>query len=108
MRGARSIAGPAAARVTRGGRVGAGDAMQGGAISAHGATARVVVAVPSPGIAAAPGGVVLESEADIAREAWSIYLHAGLSDAMPPATVSFMDEAERAQIRRWYRHASGG
>ena len=34
-----------------------------------------------------------------------IYLQAGVSDAMPPANVSFMEEEERKTIRRWYKAA---
>ncbi|WIY23447.1 urate hydroxylase PuuD [Parasedimentitalea psychrophila] len=57
------------------------------------------------GIRRAPKGVLLESEADVARQAHAIYLHAGVTDAMPPANVTFMDPEDRAAIRRWYRAA---
>ena len=45
--------------------------------------------------------------ADIAAEARRIYIHAGLTDAMPPANVSWMEEDERALIRDWYRSVAG-
>jgi len=57
------------------------------------------------GIRRAPKGVLLESEADVARQASAIYLHAGVTDAMPPANVTFMEPEDRAVIRRWFRAA---
>nr|WP_252734082.1 urate hydroxylase PuuD [Paracoccus marinaquae] len=59
------------------------------------------------GIYHAPKGVFLETPADIARAAREIYIQAGLTDAMPPANVSFMEPEERAQVIRWYRSAGG-
>ncbi|MFV0302969.1 MAG: urate hydroxylase PuuD [Paracoccus sp. (in: a-proteobacteria)] len=59
------------------------------------------------GIYHAPKGVFLETPGDIARAAREIYLQAGVTDAMPPANVSFMEEAERDAIIRWYRTATG-
>jgi uncharacterized membrane protein len=58
-----------------------------------------------PGIRQAPRGILLETPADIARAAREIYLQAGVTTAMPPANVSYMEEDERALIRRWYRAA---
>ncbi|MEO1548887.1 MAG: urate hydroxylase PuuD [Pseudomonadota bacterium] len=52
-----------------------------------------------------PKQVVLESEADIARHARAIYLQAGLSHAMPPANLSYMEETERRAIIAWYLDA---
>ena len=52
-----------------------------------------------------PKGVVLETPQDIAREARRIYLQAGVTHAMPPANLSFMEPAERDAIVRWYRGA---
>ncbi|SEQ75215.1 urate hydroxylase PuuD [Thalassovita taeanensis] len=52
-----------------------------------------------------PKGVRLETEAQIARHARQIYLQAGLTHAMPPANLSFIEPAERAQIVAWYRAA---
>ena len=60
------------------------------------------------GIRRAPRNVLLETEADIARAASQIYLHSGVSDAMPPANVSFMEEDERRAIIRWYLNATRG
>ncbi|RMD94625.1 MAG: cysteine desulfurase [Alphaproteobacteria bacterium] len=59
------------------------------------------------GMATPPKGVVLDSEADIARHAREIYLQAGLTNAMPPANVSAMEEEERRLIVAWYRGAMG-
>ncbi|QJF49951.1 urate hydroxylase PuuD [Roseobacter ponti] len=55
-----------------------------------------------------PGGVRLETENQIARQARDIYLQAGLSHAMPPANLSWITSEERAQIVAWYRAATGG
>jgi len=55
------------------------------------------------GIAAAPRGVRLESDSEIARHARQIYLQSGRSKAMPPANVSSMVPAERELIVKWYR-----
>ncbi|MFC7703221.1 urate hydroxylase PuuD [Plastorhodobacter daqingensis] len=56
----------------------------------------------------APKGVVLETEAQVARAARDIYLQAGLTHAMPPANLSYMEPEERAAIIRWFRAASSG
>ena len=55
------------------------------------------------GIATAPKGVLLETDAQIARNADLIYLHAGISRAMPPANVTYMEPQERATIVAWYQ-----
>jgi uncharacterized membrane protein len=52
-----------------------------------------------------PKNVVLETSAQIAAEAPRIYLQAGLSHAMPPANVSFMEPAEREAIILWFQSA---
>ncbi len=57
------------------------------------------------GILWAPKGVLLETEADIARNARQIYLQAGVSHAMPPANVTFMEPEDREAIIRWVRNA---
>lgn len=59
------------------------------------------------GIATAPRGVHLETPAQIAAHARQIYVQAGLTNAMPPANVSFIEPAERARIVAWYRAATG-
>ena len=58
-----------------------------------------------PGVVRAPKALILENPVQIAREARRIYLHAGLSAAMPPANLSFMELGERAAIVKWYRLA---
>ncbi|NND21909.1 MAG: urate hydroxylase PuuD [Boseongicola sp.] len=55
-----------------------------------------------------PKGVVLETEADVARYAKQIFLQAGITHAMPPPNaVSTMTDANRATIVAWYRDATG-
>lgn len=61
-----------------------------------------------PGITTAPRRIVLETDAQIARTARDILTQAGLTDAMPPANVSFMEPAERAVIRAWIDSAGRG
>ena len=58
------------------------------------------------GIHRAPKNILLETPADIAKNAGLIYIQAGVSVAMPPANVSYMEDAERAMIRKWYRAAA--
>ncbi|MCF1707860.1 urate hydroxylase PuuD [Tabrizicola sp. J26] len=55
-----------------------------------------------------PKDVVLETPAQIAHEARQIYVQAGLTHAMPPANVSFIEPAEREAIRRWFQAAGTG
>ena len=57
------------------------------------------------GIHHAPKNVLLETEADIAHAARAIYMQAGVTHAMPPANLSYMEEGERQAVRRWYRAA---
>lgn len=57
------------------------------------------------GIRTAPKAVLLETESDLARQAEAVFLHAGLTDAMPPANVTFMEPEDRAAIRRWFKNA---
>lgn len=52
-----------------------------------------------------PKGVVLETPAQIAHEARRIYLQAGVSHAMPPGNLSYMEPQERAAIVEWFRKA---
>jgi uncharacterized membrane protein len=56
----------------------------------------------------APKGVVLETEAQIAHEARRIYLQSGITHAMPPGNLSWMEPEERAAIVRWFRSAGLG
>ncbi|MDO9525530.1 MAG: urate hydroxylase PuuD [Gemmobacter sp.] len=60
------------------------------------------------GLLWAPKGVVLDSPGAVARHAREIYLQAGLTNAMPPANLSFIEPAERAAIVAWFRTATGG
>lgn len=53
----------------------------------------------------APKGVVLETPEQIAAEARRIYLQSGLSHAMPPGNLSYMEASERAAIVRWFTQA---
>ena len=52
-----------------------------------------------------PKGVVLETKAQIAHEAKRIYLQAGVTHAMPPGNLSYMEPQERAKIVEWFRRA---
>lgn len=58
------------------------------------------------GIGHAPKNVLLETPSEIIRHARDIYVQSGVTDAMPPANVSWMEPGERATIRNWYRLAS--
>jgi uncharacterized membrane protein len=57
------------------------------------------------GIARAPKGVVLETDAAIADQAREIFLQAGASHAMPPGNVTGITPEERALIAAWYEGA---
>ena len=54
------------------------------------------------GIATAPKGVKLEPDAQLAAHARELYLHAGVSRAMPPANITYMEPEERAAIVAWF------
>ncbi len=60
-----------------------------------------------PGIGTAPRGVLLETPADIAAHAERILVQSGLTNAMPPANVSYMEPGERAKIVAWVKAARG-
>ena len=53
-----------------------------------------------------PKGVRFDSDAAIAGQARAIYLHSGLSRAMPPGNITGMRAEERATIVAWYDAAS--
>jgi len=53
----------------------------------------------------APKGILLETEADVARHAEQVYLQAGLSHAMPPPNAFEMDRASRQTIVAWIKEA---
>ena len=44
----------------------------------------------------------------MARHARAIYMQAGVTHAMPPANLSWMEPEERAQLVAWYRAALKG
>ena len=52
-----------------------------------------------------PKGVMLETEAQVAQNALRIYLQPGVSHAMPPANLTWMEQSERALIKAWYETA---
>ena len=52
-----------------------------------------------------PKGVLLETPAQIANAARLIYLQAGVSHAMPPANLTYIEPGERAAIVRWFQAA---
>lgn len=58
------------------------------------------------GIHRAPKNVLLETPSEVAALAQQIYLHSGVTDAMPPANVSWMEPEERRAIVAWYRAAN--
>ena len=58
------------------------------------------------GMIAAPKGVKLETEAQIAAHAYQIYIHSGASHAMPPGNLTHITGAERRQIVDWYKAAT--
>ena len=58
------------------------------------------------GIRNAPKGMLLETDHDIARAATQIFLQSGVTHAMPPANVSYMEDDERRMIVEWYRNAT--
>jgi uncharacterized membrane protein len=55
----------------------------------------------------APKGVMLETPEQVAFHAEAIYLQAGVSHAMPPANLSYIEPAERAAIVRWFEGVDG-
>lgn len=57
------------------------------------------------GVPIAPKGVYLETKSDILRHAREIYLQAGITRAMPPANVTYIEPQERAAIAAWYQAA---
>ncbi len=56
----------------------------------------------------APKGVVLETEADVARHAEQIYLQAGRTHAMPPPNAIEMDQESRNLIVAWIKEVRRG
>ncbi|MEP2534065.1 urate hydroxylase PuuD [Shimia sp.] len=60
------------------------------------------------GIHRAPKNILLETPSEVAAAARQIYLQAGVTDAMPPANVSWMEFEERKAIIAWFRAAQNG
>jgi uncharacterized membrane protein len=60
------------------------------------------------GVARAPKGVMLETDAEIAAHARELYLQAGRSNAMPPANVTGIRSDERAVIVAWFESVTTG
>ncbi len=58
-----------------------------------------------PGLHWAPKGVVLQSDADVARQARQIYLQTARSHAMPPGSTVPMTQDDRDAIRAWFHAA---
>ncbi|MEM9783041.1 MAG: urate hydroxylase PuuD [Pseudomonadota bacterium] len=58
------------------------------------------------GIAVAPKGVMLDTDAAILAHAREIYLQAGRSHAMPPGNLTYMEAPERQAIVTWYENAT--
>jgi uncharacterized membrane protein len=52
-----------------------------------------------------PNGILLETPAQIAREARRIYPPAAVSQAMSPASLSYIEPPEREAIVRWFQGA---
>ena len=48
----------------------------------------------------------LETQADVTAQAKSIFIQSGVTHAMPPANITWMEQAEREKIQSWYRTAS--
>ncbi len=57
------------------------------------------------GVYMAPKGVVLETDAEIAKHAREIYLQAGRSHAMPPGNVTQISPEERQLLANWFEEA---
>jgi uncharacterized membrane protein len=56
------------------------------------------------GVNWAPGKVYLETSNDITKNAKLIYMHSAITHAMPPANVTYMEDQERAILRRWFKN----
>ncbi len=55
----------------------------------------------------APKGVRLDTPEHIAAHARDVYLQSGVSHAMPPGNLSYMEPEEREAIVAWFRGARG-
>ena len=51
-----------------------------------------------------PKGFVIENVNDIVKHARLIYIHSGISRAMPPNNISYMEDVERLTIKAWFEN----
>ena len=54
------------------------------------------------GLVYPPKGFIVENENDMVKHAKQIYIHSGISRAMPPNNISYMEDAERLMIQAWF------
>ena len=54
------------------------------------------------GLVYPPKGFIVENENDMVKYAKQIYIHSGISRAMPPNNISYMEDAERLMIQAWF------
>ncbi len=74
----------------------------------HGRCTTCHAATPEhPGFPAAPAGVVLETDAQIAAEALRIHQQTVVTRAMPIGNLTNITDEERRLIDRWYRGGAG-
>ncbi len=74
----------------------------------HGRCTTCHAATPEhPGFLAAPAGVVLETDAQIAAEALRIHQQTVVTRAMPIGNLTNITDEERRLIDRWYRGGAG-
>ena len=55
------------------------------------------------GLRWAPNGILLETPADVAKNAYLIYVQAGISHAMPPGNITNIPKKDRTILIDWYR-----
>ena len=61
-----------------------------------------------PGFIAAPGGLALETDAQILAQAAQIHQQSVLTAAMPIGNLTGMTDEERALLGRWYEAGARG
>ena len=60
------------------------------------------------GLAFAPQGIILENKQQIARHADSIFWQSAASYAMPPGNIIWLEDDERAMLKRWHAAIRSG
>lgn len=60
------------------------------------------------GMAFAPKGVVLETEADVMRQVDEIFWQSAASHAMPPGNVIWIDDEQRVMLAKWREMLQSG